>query len=113
MKGTWDFYQDQADEWRWRLTASNGKIIGAANEGYKHKMDCIDNAIRHGYGNQGNVEGKSLGLSDKWEFYQDNADKWRWRRKASNGQNVGSSTEGYANKADCIANAVHLNYKES
>jgi len=42
---------------------------------------------------------------DKWEIYKNNANKWRWRRTASNGNIVGASTEGYVNKSDCIANA--------
>ena len=42
---------------------------------------------------------------DTWTIYQDNASEWRWNRKASNGQTVGASSEGYANKADCISNA--------
>ena len=41
---------------------------------------------------------------DTWEIYKDNADEWRWRRKARNGEIVGDS-EGYKNKQDCIANA--------
>lgn len=45
----WEFYQDKADEWRWRRTASNGKVVGASSEGYKNKQDCIENAKRHGY----------------------------------------------------------------
>ena len=42
---------------------------------------------------------------DRWEIYKDNAGEWRWRRKARNGENVGSANEGYKNKADCISNA--------
>ena len=42
---------------------------------------------------------------DTWEIYQDSKKEWRWRRIARNGKNVGSSNEGYKNKADCIANA--------
>lgn len=42
---------------------------------------------------------------DKWEVYQ-NEDGWRWKHKAAgNHEVVGSSTEAYHNKADCIANA--------
>lgn len=44
-------------------------------------------------------------MNDKWEFYKDAEDKWRWRRTAPNGNIVGASTEGYANKADCEGNA--------
>ncbi len=42
---------------------------------------------------------------DTWEIYKDNAGEWRWRRTASNGENVGRSGEGYNNKSDCISNA--------
>ncbi len=42
---------------------------------------------------------------DTWEIYKDRAGEWRWTRTASNGKIVGSSSEGYKNKADCIANA--------
>jgi uncharacterized protein YegP (UPF0339 family) len=41
---------------------------------------------------------------DIWEIYQTNG-QWRWRRTASNGRIVGSSTEAYSNRSDCIANA--------
>ena len=36
----------------------------------------------------------------KIEFYQDDGDKkeWRWRAKASNGQNTGKSSEGYSSR---------------
>lgn len=45
----WEFYQDASDEWRWRRTAPNGRIVGASTQGYVNKSDCIDNARRHGY----------------------------------------------------------------
>jgi uncharacterized protein YegP (UPF0339 family) len=41
---------------------------------------------------------------DKWDIYS-GTDGWRWRRTASNGRIVGSSTEAYSNRSDCIANA--------
>ncbi|MHA1164451.1 MAG: YegP family protein [Alphaproteobacteria bacterium] len=46
-----------------------------------------------------------MSSSDKWEIYQDKAGEYRWRRTASNGNIVGSATEGYAGKSDCVANA--------
>jgi uncharacterized protein YegP (UPF0339 family) len=45
----WEFYKDSSEEWRWRRTASNGRIVGASTQGYKNKRDCVDNAIRNGY----------------------------------------------------------------
>ena len=49
-------------------------------------------------------------MTDKWQFYQDAGGMWRWRRSASNGKIVGSSTEGYHNRSDCVANAVRNGY---
>lgn len=35
--------------WRWRVVATNGKIIGASSESYINKQDCIDNAKNLGH----------------------------------------------------------------
>lgn len=42
---------------------------------------------------------------DKWEFYKDTEGLWRWRRI------VGSSSQGYVNKSDCIDNAKRNGYQ--
>lgn len=44
----WEIYKDGAGLWRWRRTASNGRIVGASTEGYTNKSDCIANAQRNG-----------------------------------------------------------------
>jgi uncharacterized protein YegP (UPF0339 family) len=45
----WEIYKDKQEEWRWRRTAPNGNIVGAATEGYKNRQDCEANAKRNGY----------------------------------------------------------------
>lgn len=45
----WEIYKDSQGKWRWRRTASNGDIVGAATQGYENKEDCIANAKRNGY----------------------------------------------------------------
>lgn len=50
-----------------------------------------------------------MSLSETWEIYQDAAHEWRWRRK-SGGRIIGASTEGYKNRADCVANARRHGY---
>jgi len=30
-------------EWRWRITANNGKIIASSSEGYRNREDLINN----------------------------------------------------------------------
>ncbi|WP_169331847.1 YegP family protein [Robiginitomaculum antarcticum] len=97
----WEMYEDKAGEHRWRRRASNGNIVGAACEGYSQKASCKANAQRHGM--DGNPNG--LGSNDKWEMYEDKSGHHRWRRTASNGEKVGASSEGYANKSDCKDNA--------
>lgn len=48
--------------------------------------------------------------NDTWEFYKDAEGLWRWRRIASNGRIVGSSSQGYVNRADCVENARRNGY---
>jgi len=40
-------------------------------------------------------------MNDKWEFYKDAENQWRWRRTTPNGNIIGASTQGYMNKTDC------------
>lgn len=53
---------------------------------------------------------------DKIEIYQDKKGEYRWRRIATNGQNVGASSEGYNRKSDCLDNAkrqfIECEFKE-
>ena len=44
-------------------------------------------------------------LKDRFFFYLDKRNKWRWRVISVNGLIVGSSSQGYFNKLDCLENA--------
>lgn len=35
----------ETKQWRWRVKAGNGKIIGASTESYFNRVDCVQNAI--------------------------------------------------------------------
>ena len=37
---TFEIYKDKAGEFRWRLKAANGAVIGTGGQGYKAKADC-------------------------------------------------------------------------
>lgn len=97
----WEIYTDKRGEFRWRRRASNGNIVGSSCEGYTKKADAKSNAQRHGMdGNPNNMGGK-----DKWEIYEDKRGEFRWRRKATNGEVTGASSESYKKKADAKSNA--------
>lgn len=34
-------YKDKKGEWRWRLLASNYRILADSGEGYVNKQDCL------------------------------------------------------------------------
>lgn len=103
----WEFYTDKAGDHRWRRISPNGNIVGSASEGYSSKALAEANAERHGY--RGNPGGK--GLNDAWEFYTDKSGKHRWRRRATNKEIVGSSSEAYGRREDCEANARRNGYR--
>ena len=37
---TYYYYKDARGEWRWRLKASNGRILADSGEGYKSEQEC-------------------------------------------------------------------------
>lgn len=41
-----EIYRDTAMEWRWRLVASNGRIVADSGEGYKRKSAAVAAASR-------------------------------------------------------------------
>ena len=38
---TYEYYKDAKGEWRWRLVASNGRIIADSGEGHKDEQECL------------------------------------------------------------------------
>ena len=45
MNNPLTIYKDASKQWRWRITAPNGKIIGASTESYKRRRDCEQNLL--------------------------------------------------------------------
>ncbi len=39
-------YRDKRREWRWKIQASNGKILADSAEGYKRVRDCRRGLVR-------------------------------------------------------------------
>src|SRR5262245_14601592 len=59
-KDKFEVYEDKGKDYRWRLKASNGQIVAAANKGYKDKADCekVVDAIKKGVNKAEVVEEK-------------------------------------------------------
>jgi uncharacterized protein len=43
---TYYYYKDSKGEWRWRLKASNGRILVDSGEGYKQEQEWLDDINR-------------------------------------------------------------------
>jgi uncharacterized protein YegP (UPF0339 family) len=86
-----EIYQDNAKDFRWRLKAANGETLATSGQGYKAKADCKNGVERI------MKDAEKL----KFEVYQDNKKESRFRIIASNGQTIGSSSQGYKTKTDC------------
>jgi uncharacterized protein YegP (UPF0339 family) len=88
-----ELYMDKAKEHRWRLKAANGALLATGGQGYKAKADAkkaVENII------------KDVSKYN-FEVYEDKSKEFRWRLKASNGQVVAVSSEGYTARAGCEA----------
>lgn len=46
----WNFYKDDAGEWRWQALDANGHILFISAEGYVNKSDAEQCAKRAGWG---------------------------------------------------------------
>jgi uncharacterized protein len=59
-KDKFEVYEDNSKAFRWRLKATNGQIVAAANKGFKDKADCdkIVDTIKKGVAKAEIVEEK-------------------------------------------------------
>ena len=89
MSGIFEVYTDAKGEQRFRLKAPNGEII-LASEGYTTKAACMNGieSVR-----------ENSALDERFEAYQDAAEKHRFRLKAANNQIIGVG-EAYESEAN-------------
>ena len=53
-----------------------------------------------------------MGMSERWFFYQNTANLWKWARLDMLGTVLGSSGEAYAVREDCVEDARRCGYRE-
>ena len=90
MATKFEVYDDSSGKPRWRLKAGNGQTIASSGESFSSHANAVAAAENF----------KSKAKSWNYEVYADAADKHRWRAKAANGQNVGSSGEAFDSKSN-------------
>lgn len=94
---TFDVYQDDASEWRWRLVHDNGNIMADSGEGYASRSNvnrAIESVRRNApIANYLDIDPVAF------QLYKDAASEWRWRLVHRNGNILGDSGEGYASRS--------------
>ncbi len=109
-KATFELYEDNAEEWRWRLVHDNGNIIADSGEGYDRiagARNGLDSVVENAPGahvvDQSNDEEApdEGGSSATFELFEDSAEEWRWRLVHDNGEIIGDGSQGYASKQKC------------
>ena len=95
-RASFELFEDNAGEWRWRLVHDNGNIIADSGEGYASKS----NARRAMSGIRDHAASADYLRIDPagFELYRDAAGEWRWRLVHENGNVIADSGQGYASR---------------
>lgn len=102
MSAKYQIYKDIQEKYRFRLKATNNKIV-VVSEAYENKTNCINGVKSIQKNCQAPVEDKTLGQkinNPKYEIFVDSDLKFRFNLIAANGQIIGSS-EAYSSKQGC------------
>ncbi len=111
-KATFEVYEDNAEQWRWRLKHRNGNVIADSSEGYASKqkakqgLDSVRSNAPGAYVEDHSTDDPepdaTAGGSDAtFEIFEDSGGKWRWRLRHDNGNIIGDGGQGYASKQKC------------
>ncbi|OYR58706.1 YegP family protein [Halorubrum halodurans] len=97
---TFELYEDNAGEFRWRLRHRNGNVIADSGGGYASRGGARD-AIEGVRGYAPEADALEVGNA-AFEIYEDAAGEWRWRLRHRNGNVVADSGQGYASRANAV-----------
>jgi uncharacterized protein YegP (UPF0339 family) len=98
VQATFELFEDNAGEYRWRLRHDNGNIIADSGEGYATESNAtrsIDR-LREYVGPADYLWFDPAGF----EVYTDSAGQFRWRLVHRNGNILADSGEGYTRRND-------------
>lgn len=104
MKG-FNYYQDSASEWRWRLKDGNHEIVADSGEGYKQKSNCEKGAALFTSLGISAPERKvekpattDSGNGAEYEYFAGKDGQWYWHFQANNNEIIADGAEGYASE---------------
>jgi amphi-Trp domain-containing protein len=106
-KATFQLYEDNAGEYRWRLRHDNGNVIADSGEGYTTKQNAeqgLESVKRNAPGayvvdqSKDETADEDGGSNATFEIFQDAADDWRWRLRHTNGNIIADGGQGYSSK---------------
>ena len=107
-KATFDLYEDNAEEWRWRLVHDNGNIIADSSQGYASRQKArqgLESVWKNAPGahvvdtsRDDEPEDDEGASKATFELFADSANKWRWRLVHDNGNIIADSSQGYSSK---------------
>ena len=93
---SFECYEDDAGEWRWRLVHDNGNIIADSGEGYASRRNArraMDGVREHA------AVADYLRIDPTgFEIYRDRGGGWRWRLVHRNGNVLADSGQSYASR---------------
>jgi large subunit ribosomal protein L21 len=101
---------EEAGEWRWRLVASNGEPVAISEQGFSTKagvVKTLDVVRRNVAESEDHAEaqvaedGSEVKGGKGFEIYEDETG-WRWRLRASNGELVAISEQGFSSKSGVV-----------
>ena len=107
-KATFDLYEDNAQEYRWRLVHDNGNIIADSSQGYASKQKAeqgLESVRKNAPGahvvdtsEDGEPEEDEGASKATFELFADAGAKWRWRLRHDNGEIIADGGQGYSSK---------------
>jgi len=97
---SFETYEDEAGEYRWRLVHDNGNVIADSGQGYDGEGGAEDGVVRvREYAPETDL--LQIGAA-AFEVYEDAAGKYRWRLRHRNGNVLADSGQGYADRRGAI-----------
>ena len=106
-----EIHEDEAGQWRWRLRARNGELVAMSEQGFTTKagvvkaLDVVRRNVAEAEGHEEVATGDDAAESRNikgFGIYEDGSGHWRWSLRASNGELLAISEQGFASKAGVI-----------